>query len=126
MISVFFPWFHYGILKEGKAAKVENHSVSAYQLFTNITGPLFDMFPGAIFIFFSMRFLNMWKPGTGWPTSIGILWKWASKSAELAGDGECGLTRFHLIRNILANKTCLFSRLSHQTGCLFTWAACSI
>ena len=58
-------------------------------------GPLFDMFTGAMFIFSSVRFLNICKPRTGWPTSIGILWKLAGKSAELTGDGECRLTRFH-------------------------------
>ena len=25
----------------------------------------------------------------GWPTWIGILWKWPSMLTELAGDGEC-------------------------------------
>ena len=38
----------------------------------------------------------------------------------LAGDGECRLNRFHLIRNFLANEIYYFSRLSHQTGCLLT------
>ena len=47
-------------------------------------GPLFDMFTGAMFIFSSVKFLNMSKPRTGWPTSIGILWNWAS-------NGECRL-----------------------------------
>ena len=31
-ISVYFLWFDYWILKERKAAKVQNHSVSAYYL----------------------------------------------------------------------------------------------
>ena len=95
-------------------------------LFTQMIGPLFDMFTSAMFIFSSVRFLNMCKPRTGWSTSTGILRKWASKPAELAGAGECRLTRFHPIRNFLANEIYLFSRLSHQTGCLFTWAAYSI
>ena len=125
-ISVYFLWFHYWILKEWKAAKVENHSVWAYQLFTQMIGPLFDMFTGSMFIFSSVRFLNMCKPRTGWSTSTGILRKWASKPAELAGAGECRLTRFHPIRNFLANETYHFSRLSHHTGNLFTWVARSI
>ena len=100
--------------------------VSAYQLFTQRIGPYFDMFTATIFIFSSMRFLNMCKPRTGLSTSIGILWKWASKPAELAGNGECRLTQFHPIRNILANEIYLFSRLSHQTDCLFTWASRSM
>ena len=62
-------------------------------------GPLFDMFPGAMFIFSSVKFLNMCKPRTGCLTSVRILWKWASKPTKLAGDGECRLTQFHLIRN---------------------------
>ena len=95
-------------------------------LFTQMIGPLFDMFTSAMFIFSSVRFLNMCKPRTGWSTSTGILRKWASKPAELAGAGECRLTRFHPIRNFLANEIYHFSRLSHQTGCLFTWAAHSI
>ena len=89
-------------------------------------GALFDLSTGAMFIFTSVKFLNMCKPRTGWLTSIGILWKWASKPAELAGDGECRLTRFHPIRNFLANETYHFSRLSHHTGNLFTWVARSI
>ena len=36
-------------LKEGKAAKVENHSVSAYSIFTQMLGSLFDMLTGAMF-----------------------------------------------------------------------------
>ena len=78
-------------------------------------GPLFDMFNGAMFIFSSVKFLNMCKPKTDWPTSIGILWKWAIKPTELYGDDECRLAWFHLIRNFLANEIYHFSRLSHQT-----------
>ena len=77
-------------------------------------GPLFDMFTSS-----SVKLLCMCKPRTGWLTLIGILWKWASKPTKLVGDGECRLTRFHSIRNFLANDIYHFSRLSHQTGCLF-------
>ena len=45
---------------------------------------------------------------------------------ELAEDGECRLAQFHAIRKFLANEIYHFSRLSHQTGCIFTWAALSI
>ena len=45
---------------------------------------------------------------------------------KLAGDGECRLALFHVIRNFLANEIYHFSRLSHQTGCIFTWTALSI
>ena len=92
-------------------------------LFTQMIGPLFDMFTSAMFIFSFVRFLNMCKPRTGLPKSIGVLRKWGSKPTELAGDGECRLTRFHSITNFLANDIYDFSRLPHQTGCLFTWAA---
>ena len=54
----------------------------------------------------------MCKLRAGWPSSIGILWKWGSKPTRLAGDGECRLTRFHPIRNFLPNKIYHFSRLS--------------
>ena len=57
------------------------------------------------------------------PTWIGISWKWANMLTELAGDGECRLALFHVIRNFLANEIYHFSRLSHQTGCIFTWGA---
>ena len=67
--------------------------------FTQMIGPLFDMFISAMVIFFFVKFLNIWKSRTGWATSIWILWKWASKPTKLAGDGECRLTQFHLIRN---------------------------
>ena len=76
--------------------------------------------PCLIFFCQIQKFLNMYKPRTGWPTSIGILWKWASKPTMLDGNGECRLTRFHPIRNFLVNDIYHFSRLSHQTGCLFT------
>ena len=56
------------------------------------------MFTGVMFIFYSVRSPSMCKPRTGWPTSIGILWKWPSKPTELAGDGEWRLPRFNLIR----------------------------
>ena len=36
------------------------------------------------------------------------------------------MTWFHLIRNFLANEIYQFSRLSHQTNCLFTGIALSI
>ena len=77
--------------------------------------------------FFSVRFLNICKPRTtfylpGWPNWIGILWKWASMLTKPAGYGECRLAQFHAIR-FLANEIYHFSRLSHQTGFLFTWAA---
>ena len=39
-----------------------------------MTGPLFDMFTAAMFIFSSARFLNMCQPRTDWPISIYILW----------------------------------------------------
>ena len=90
-------------------------------LFTQMIGPLFDMFTSAMFIFSFVRFLNTSKPRISWPTAIIILWNWASKPDELVGDSECRLTRFHPIRNFLANKIYLFSKLLHQTGCLFTW-----
>ena len=91
-------------------------------LFTQMIGLLFDMFTGGMFMFSSVRFLNMCKPRTGLPKSIGILWKWGSKPTELAGDDECRLTRFHSIRNFLANEIYHFSRLPDQAACLFTWA----
>ena len=45
---------------------------------------------------------------------------------EVAGDGECSLALFHVIRNFLANEIYHFSRLSHQTGSIFTCATLSI
>ena len=69
---------------------------------------------------------NFLSPLTGWPTWTGFLWKWASMLTELAGKGECRLARFHEIKNFLATETYDFSRLYHQTGCLFKWATHSI
>ena len=54
-------------------------------IFTQIIGPPFDMFTDAMFIFSSVRFLNLCKSRTSWSTLIGILWKWASKLTQLAG-----------------------------------------
>ena len=84
----------------------ESFCISILTIYTN--DQLLDMFTGAMFIFSFVRFVNMCEPRTGWPTSIEILWKWASKSAKLAGDGECRLTRFQLIRNFVVNKIYLF------------------
>ena len=95
-------------------------------LFTQMIDPLSDIFTGVMFIFSSVKLLNMCKSRTGWPTSNGILWQWASKPTELVKDGECRLTWFHPIRNFLANEIYHFSRLSRQTGCLFTWATRSM
>ena len=68
----------------------------------------------------------MYKPRTGRPTWIGILWKWASKPTELAGagDDECRLTRFHPIINVLAKWNLSFfkdvpsNRLTFYLGSL--------
>ena len=46
--------------------------------------------------------------------------------ACLAGNGECRLALFRAVRNFLANEIYQFPRLSHQTGCIFTWAILSI
>ena len=75
---------------------------------TQMFGPLFDIFTGAMFTFSSVKFLDICKPRTGWHISIGILWKWASKPTKLAGDGECRLIRFHLIRNFLQMTFIIF------------------
>ena len=88
--------------------KLQKQRIILYQHTIYTNDQLLDMFTGAMFIFSFVRFVNMCEPRTGWPTSIGILWKWASESAKLAGDGECRLTRFQLIRNFLANKIYLF------------------
>ena len=66
---------------------------------------------------------NILSPLTGWSTWITILRNCDSMLIELAGNDECWLPRFHTIRNFLANESYHFSRLSHETGCLFTWAA---
>ena len=55
------------------------------------------------------------SPLTGWPTWVGILWKWASMLPKLAGDGVCRLALFHALKIFLANEIYHFSRLSHQT-----------
>ena len=65
-------------------------------------------------------------PLMGLPTWIGISWKWATLFIKLAEDGECRLALFHAIRIVLVNEIYHFSRLSHQTSCIFTWAALSI
>ena len=59
-------------------------------------------------------------------TWINISWKWANILTKLAGDGKCRLAVFHAIRYFLANEIYHFSGLSHQTVCIFTWAAFSI
>ena len=93
-ISVYFLWIDYWILKEWKTAKVQNHCLSI--LFTKMIA----------------RYLNICKLRISWLTSIDILWLWASKVTDLAGDGECKLAWFHPIWNFLANKIYHFSRLS--------------
>ena len=81
--------------------------------------------------FHSGKFLNVCEPRTttslltARSTWIGILRKWTSMLTKLAGDGECTLALFHVIRNFLANKIYHFSRMYHQAT-FFIWAACSI
>ena len=80
----------------------------------------FDMFTAATFIFFC-KIPKMWKPRTTdflWRADP-PLWKWASTLTKLAGDDECRLPLFHAIRNVHTKEIYHFSRLSHQTGCLF-------
>ena len=50
LVSTFYG-FDYWNLKEWKAAKVKNYSVSAYFLFTQMIGSLFNMFTCAFFFF---------------------------------------------------------------------------
>ena len=80
-------------------------------------GPLFDMFTETMFTFSSARLLNMCKPRTGWATSIGIIWKWASKVTDLAGDCECRLAQFPPIRNKLRTGW------ATSIGIIWKWAS---
>ena len=84
----------------------ESFCLSILTIYTNDWSTFWHIYWS--YIFSSVRFLNMCKARTGWPASIRFLWKWASKPAELAGDGECRLTQFHPIRNFLANEIYLF------------------
>ena len=61
-------------------------------------------------VYSSVKFLNMCKPRTGWSTSIEILWKWASKPTKKAGNCECRLSWFHLIRNFCCKWNWSFFR----------------
>ena len=123
----------YWTLKEWKTAEVQNHSVSAYCLSTQMIGPFkfWHVYCCHVYFIFCeiLRYVQAWNnilsPLKGWPTCIGILWKWATMLTKLAGDGECRLAWFHAIRNFLANEIYNFSRLSQQTGYLFTRAAYS-
>ena len=77
--------------------------------------------------FFSGKSLNGCKPRTSWYP----LWQPGLTGLVFYGSGLACLPRsrlapFHAIINFLANEMYQFSRLSHQTGYLFTWAACSI
>ena len=86
-------------------------------------GPLFDMFTGAMLIVFFCEIPKYLQAKNRLAHLDWGFMEVASKPNELAGDDDCRLTRFHPIRNFLANEIYHFSRLSHQTGCLFTWAA---
>ena len=83
--------------------------------------------------FFSGKFQNIYQPRTtldllSFDSLTHINWHFMQEAIlnKLASDGECRLAPFHAIRNFLANENYHFSRLCHQTGCPFTWAACSI
>ena len=83
-------------------------------------GPLFDMFTGVMFIYLFFCEIPKYLQAKNRPAHL----DWDFMEVYQAGwDGECRLTRFHPIRNFLENEIYHFSRLSHQTGCLFTWAA---
>ena len=90
----------------------ESFCLSILTIYTNDWSTFWHIYWS--YIFSSVRFLNMCKARTGWPASIRFLWKWASKPAELAGDGECRLTQFHPIRNFF--KAVPLNRLSFYLG----------
>ena len=81
--------------------------------------------------FFSVRFLNMCKP----ITTFQLLW-WADPSRFVFyGSWPASLLSWleivnagwlRSMRSEISLKIDHFSRLLHQTGCVFTWAACSI
>ena len=65
MINVHFIWFGYWILKEWKTVKVQNYSVAAYLLFTQMIGPLKFWHVYCCHVYFiSARFINICKPRT--------------------------------------------------------------
>ena len=82
------------------------------------------MFTAAMFTFFLRDYYYMQAQNNilshlmGSPAWITITWKWASPLTRLARDGESRLTRFHVIRNFLANKFNFFS------GCPTKRAVC--
>ena len=86
--------------------------------------------PGCYVSFFSVRLLNMCTPRI----TFYLLWRacqrelafHGSELACLGGDDECRLALFYAIRIFFSNEIFHFSRLSHQTGCIFRWAALSI
>ena len=128
MISVYFIWFDYWTLKEWKLQKyiiiLLQHTNYLHKWLVHFLICLL-----LLSLFFSGKFLNVCKPRTitfileqqnlspltGWPTWVGILWKWASMLPKLAGDGVCRLALFHALKIFLANEIYHFSRLSHQT-----------
>ena len=133
-ISVYFLWSYCWTLKEWKTAKVQNHSVSTYYLFTQMIAPLkfWHVYCSHAYFFYA-RCQNVGKPITGF-----YLFWWASPPGlAFYGSGPAHLPRwleimnpgwlFHAIRNFLATEVYYFWSLSHLTGCFFfTWADCSI
>ena len=129
MISVYLLWFDYWTLRN---EKLQKYRIILLQHTSCLHKWLVLSLICLLLLFFSGKFLNVCKPRTTlyplWqPGPTGLTFYGSELTCLQAGwDGDCRLVLFHVIKNFLANEICHFSWLSHQTGCPFTWAACSI
>ena len=108
----------------------ESFCLSILTIYTNI-GPFLTclLLP---FLFISARFLNICKPRT----TFHLLWRAGPPELAFYGSGlaflqagwewwmQAGLVPYN--QKFSVNEMYDFSKLTHQTGCYFTWVAHSI
>ena len=116
-----------------KTPKVQNHSVSAYWLFRQMIGPLkVDLFTAAMFIFFlwdSYICASLEQHSISSEGLSHLEWHFVEvdQHAYWAGLGwwmQAGSVPWD--QKFYYKWNFQFSRLFHQTDCLFTRAACAI
>ena len=116
VISDYFLWFHYWILKEWKAAKAENQSVfSTLTFYTNDWSIFWHVYWYHVYSYFYEIPKNVQAKNRLAHLDWNFM-KWANKATGLAGNGEPRLTRFHPIRNLSFFKAAPSDRLPFYLG----------
>ena len=109
-ISFYFLRFDYWIFKEWKTAIVQNHCLIKLTIYTNDWSPFWHVYCYHVY-FFLCEIAKYVQAKNRLAHLNCYFMEWASMLTKLAGYDEYRLARFHLIRNLLANK------IYHFPGC---------